>query len=71
MGQVLKNPFANAGATRDLGSISGLGRFPEGNGTPVFLPGKFHGQKSLASYSPWGRKDITEPACIHMMPLYP
>ena len=29
MGQVLKNPFANAGATRDLGSTSGLGRFPE------------------------------------------
>ena len=22
--------------------------------TPVFLPGKFHGQRSLAGYSPWG-----------------
>ena len=22
--------------------------------TPVFLPGKSHGQKSLAGYSPWG-----------------
>ena len=22
--------------------------------TPVFLPGKFHGQRSLADYSPWG-----------------
>ena len=22
--------------------------------TSVFLPGKFHGQRSLASYSPWG-----------------
>jgi len=21
---------------------------------PVFLPGKFHGQSSLAGYSPWG-----------------
>ena len=21
---------------------------------PVFLPGKFHGQRSLADYSPWG-----------------
>ena len=21
--------------------------------TPVFLPGKFHGQRSLAGYSPW------------------
>ena len=25
--------------------------------TPVFLPGEFHGQKSLAVYSPWVRKE--------------
>ena len=24
---------------------------------PVFLPGKFYGQKSLVGYSPWGRKE--------------
>ena len=23
---------------------------------PVFLPGKFHGQRNLAGYSPWGRE---------------
>ena len=30
--------------------------------TPVFLPGKFHGQSSLAGYSPWSRteSDMTE-----------
>ena len=30
--------------------------------TPVLLPGKSHGQRSLLGYSPWGRKesDITE-----------
>ena len=30
--------------------------------TPVFLPGKFHGQRSLAGCSPWGCKvsDTTE-----------
>ena len=30
--------------------------------TPVFLPGEFQGQRSLASYSPWGHKesDMTE-----------
>ena len=30
--------------------------------TPVLLPGKFHVQRSLAGYSPWGRKesDMTE-----------
>ena len=26
--------------------------------TPVFLPGKSHGQRSLAGYSPWGRKEL-------------
>jgi len=25
--------------------------------TPVFLPGEFHGQKSLVGYSPWGCKE--------------
>ena len=25
--------------------------------TPVFLRGDFHQQRSLAGYSPWGRKD--------------
>ena len=25
--------------------------------TPVFLPGASHGQRSLASYGPWGRKE--------------
>ena len=24
----------------------------------VFLPGKSHGQRSLADYSPWGRKEL-------------
>ena len=26
--------------------------------TSVFLPEKFHGEMSLASYSPWGRKRV-------------
>jgi len=26
--------------------------------TPVFLPGKSHGQRSLACCSPWGRKRV-------------
>ena len=26
--------------------------------TPVFLPGEFHGQRSLAGYSPWGCKEL-------------
>ena len=26
--------------------------------TPVFLPGESHGQRSLAGYSPQGRKEL-------------
>ena len=35
--------------------------------SPVFLPGKSHGQRSLVGYSPWGRKesDMTECSCTH------
>ena len=25
---------------------------------PVLLPGKFHGQRSLVGYSPWGHKEL-------------
>ena len=34
---------------------------------PIFLPGKFHGQRSLAGYSPWGHKesDATQHAGTH------
>ena len=44
----------------DPGSISGSGRFPwrrEQQPTPGFLPGEFHGQKSLVGYNPWGHKE--------------
>ena len=26
--------------------------------TPVFLPRKFHGQRSLVGYSPWGHEEL-------------
>ena len=34
----------------------------EWQATPVFLPGEFHGQRSLVCYSLWGHKqlDMTE-----------
>ena len=39
---------------RDAASISGLGRSleEEMQPSPVFLPGKFNGQRRLAGYSP-------------------
>ena len=66
---VVNDPPANARDTRDTrdtGSIPGSGRFLRvGNGNPlqpIFLPGDFHGQRSLVGYSPWGCKesDTTE-----------
>ena len=51
-GQMVKNLPANAGDRGDAGSIPGLERSTgEGNGTPVFLPGESHGQRSLSGYS--------------------
>ena len=57
-----KNPPASAGDTRDMGSISGSIRSPrtkKWQPAPVFLPGKFHGPRSLICYSPWRRKSRT------------
>ena len=51
------------------GSISGSGRSPgEGNGNPVFLPGKCCGQRSLAGYCSWDGKesDTTEQLTLSM-----
>ena len=48
MAQMVKNPPARL-ETQD----PGLGVSPgEGNGNPLQYPWKFHGQKSLAIYSP-------------------
>ena len=66
MTRLVKNLPANAGDTRDPGLIPGLGRSPGvGNGNKlVFLPGKYHGQKSLAGYSPWGLKEFDKTEAI-------
>ena len=58
----------------DLDSIPGSGRSPgEGNGNPlpVFLPGKSHGQRSLAGYSPWGHKELDMTLVLWMRKLGP
>ena len=61
---------------RDADSIPGSRRSPgEGNGNPLqlFLPGKFHAQRSLAGHSPWGHKesDMTEYTHIVIIVLSP
>ena len=55
----------------DLGLISGFGKIPwsrKWQPTAVFLPGKSHGQKSLADCNPWGCKksDTTERWLTHI-----
>ena len=61
---VVKNPPANIGDVRDVGSIPGSGRFPWRRAwkpysclknpmdSLIFLPGESNGQRSLAGYSP-------------------
>ena len=33
--------------------------------TPISLPGKSHGQRSLVGYSPWGHKERTTEHIAH------
>ena len=60
-----KEPACNAGDAGDMGSIPGVRKIPWRRAwqpIPVFLPGEFHEQRSLAGYSSWGHKesDMTE-----------
>ena len=62
---MVKNPLVNAGDTRVMDSSPGVRKIPwnrKQQPTPVFLPGKFHGQRSLSGHSSWGHKksDTTE-----------
>ena len=59
-GSVVNNLPANAGHPGGIVLIHGLERFPwrrKWQLIPVFLPGKSHGQRSLAGYSPWDCKE--------------
>ena len=65
-GSVVNHLPAKAGYLRD-GLELWVGKIPwrrKWQPTPVSLPGKSHGQRSLVGYSPWSRKelDTTEPS---------
>ena len=49
-------PAARETQVQSLGR-GGIPRRREWQPTPVFLPGEFHGQRSPAGYSLWGRKE--------------
>ena len=56
---MIKDLPASAGDVRDMDSIPGkFSQIREWHLTPVFLPGKLHGQRSLAGYSPWGLNEL-------------
>ena len=60
---VVKNLPANSGGLRVNPWVGKIPWRSKWQPTPVFLPGESHGQRSLAGYGPWGRKepDRTEP----------
>ena len=76
---MVKNPPASAGPRRDLRFHPWVGKIPwrrTWQPTPVFLPGESQGQRSLASYSPWGHKEsnVTKWLSTHLctpIPLEP
>ena len=55
-----KSPPANTGDGKRCGFSPWVRKVPwsrKWQPTPVFLPGKSHGQRSLVGNSPWGRKE--------------
>ena len=56
---MVKNlPIMQEAQVQSLGWIGKIPWRKEWQPTPIFLPGEFHGQRSLAGYSPWGRKEL-------------
>ena len=65
----VKNP-ANAG---DPGMELWVRKIPwrrKWQPTPVFLPGKSHGWRSLVSYSPWSHKELETTEQFHFLSFH-
>ena len=64
--------FLNNKVKRDFSSFSFIARSAilvrrrQWQPTPVFLPGKSHGQRSLVGYSPWDGKESDTPRRLSM-----
>ena len=52
-GSVVKNLPTNANLIPGSGRSSGQRKWQY---TPIFLPGKSHGERALAGYNPWGHE---------------
>ena len=58
-GSLVAQSLKNLPAVQETGFDPWVRKIPwrrEWQPTPVFLPGEFHGQRSLMGYSPWGRR---------------
>ena len=57
----------NRGTARDrwLQKVSWVSRRRQWHPTPVLLPGKFHGQRSLVGCSPWGHEELDTAERLH------
>ena len=71
MALVAKNPPANAGDVRDMGSSHGkISSRKVWQSTPVLLPGESHGQRNLAGNSPWGHKESDTTERLHFLSFF-
>ena len=68
MAQQVKNTPATETDIRSLGWEDPLEKGWQP--TPVFLPGKAHGQRSLVGYSPWGHKESDTPEVTEHIHTY-
>ena len=68
------NVSANFPGVGQSGLVSALDKFlpcvsnpPQWHPTPVLLPGKSHGWRSLVGYSPWGREESDTTEQLHFL----
>ena len=67
---MVKNPPANAGDAGDMGLTPEVERSSwrrRWHPTPVFLPGKSHGQRSLVGCNPWSHKELDKTEHTHIL----
>ena len=63
-----KEATCQCGDAGDVGSIPGLGKIPwrrKWHPTPVLLPGKSHGWRSLVGCRPWGGEESDTTEWLH------
>ena len=73
MSQMVKKLPANAEGTRNVEFSPWAGKIlwrRKWQPTPVLLPGKSHGQRSLVGYRPWGHKESDTTERLYVLTYY-